>query len=371
MSVYRHQGSPFWHYDFEIDGHRFFGSTKRKARREAEAVERAEREKAQQSVKTAKAASSSLRLDDIAGRYWSEVGQHHAGARNTERQIGYLIDFFGKDKSITDIGDDDVAKLVARRRGDRNRNGELISPFTVNDATQQLRELFSRAKLWGVRFEHEPQWKRHWLKEPVERVRELVGDEGDRLEAATRDDYTPFFAFARASGLRLQECLLRWSEVDWDARQIRKTGKGGKPVSAPITDAIREIVWPLRGHHPEFVFTFVAQRDIDKTVKGKPYRFVAGQRYPITYSGVSTAWRRLRKRAGVEGFRFHDHRHDIGSKILRDTGNLKLVQKILNHSSIRSTVRYAHVLDEDVTSALNRYQNSRNEPRNISDRKIS
>ena len=42
----------------------------------------------------------------------------------------------------------------------------------------------------------------------------------ERIEAATRDDYLPFFRFAQATGLRLQECLLRWPEVDWDAGQI-------------------------------------------------------------------------------------------------------------------------------------------------------
>ena len=31
------------------------------------------------------------------------------------------------------------------------------------------------------------------------------------------------------------ECLLRWSEVDWGAGQIRKLGKGGRLVTRPIT----------------------------------------------------------------------------------------------------------------------------------------
>ena len=38
----------------------------------------------------------------------------------------------------------------------------------------RLKKLFTRAKLWGVTFAREPQWKRHWLAEPQERVRELV-----------------------------------------------------------------------------------------------------------------------------------------------------------------------------------------------------
>ncbi|MFZ0239236.1 MAG: site-specific integrase [Xanthobacteraceae bacterium] len=356
MSVFREKGSPFWRYDFQVGGHRFFGSTKSRNKREAQEIERSERETAKRHVAQVRAAATSLRLDDVAGRYWSEVGQHHAGKRNTERQLGYLIDFFGKDKLLTEVTDDDLTRLVAWRRGHRARNGALISAYTVNDTTEQLKKLFIRAKAWGVVFDREPQWRKHWLAEPQERVRELVGDEAERLEAATRADYAPFFGFVRASGLRQRECLLQWSEVDWGARQIRKRGKGDRLVTVPITPTIREILWPLRGHHPEHVFTYVAERSRDGRVQG--------QRYPLTYSGVQIAWRRLRKRAGVTGFRFHDFRHDLGSKLLRTTGNLKLVQRALNHSRIETTMRYAHVLDDEVADALERVQKSQNGPQN-------
>ena len=72
-------------------------------------------------------------------------------------------------------------------------------------------------------------------------------------------------------------------------------------------------------------------------------------------------WRRLRKRAGVTGFRFHDFRHDLGTKLLRETGNLKLVQRALNHADLKTTSRYAHVLDEEVADALERV--AKNKPR--------
>jgi hypothetical protein len=45
------------------------------------------------------------------------------------------------------------------------------------------------------------------------------------------------------------------------------------------------------------VFTFVSQRSLLTTNKLN--------RRPITRHGVQTYWRRLRLRAGVEGFRFH------------------------------------------------------------------
>ena len=50
---------------------------------------------------------------------------------------------------------------------------------------------------------------------------------------------------------------------------------------------------------------------------------------------------------GVKDFRFHGYRHDFGTK-LRDSGNLRLVQKAMNHRDIKDTMRYAHVLGEDV-----------------------
>lgn len=355
MSVYKPEGSPFYHYDFQWRGHRFHGSTKETGKREAEKVERLERERAKRHVEQVRAADASLRLDDVAGRYWIEKGQHHAGADNTWRQLGYILDFFGKDKLLTEITGSDIAKFVAWRRGHKRKGGALLSPFTVNDATEQLKKLFTRAKAWGVRFDHEPVWKDHWLSEPQERVRELREDEGDRLDAATRADLAPFFAFAKASGLRLRECLLRWSEVDWDNCRITKPGKGGRLVTVPVTSAIREILWPLREHHPDSVFTYAAIRTYGGRVKGK--------RYPLTLSGVKTAWRRLRKRAGVMSFRFHDFRHDLGTKLLRKTGNLKLVQRALNHADIKTTTRYAHVLDSEVAEAMESIAESRKKSR--------
>jgi integrase len=340
VSIRRDPRSPFWQYRFQIQGHIFFGSTKKANKREAEIVERQERERAKALVAQAEHARTSLRLDDVAGRYWTEHGQHLAGAAQAEGLLGILIEHFGKDKLITEISDDDVAKLVAWRRGHRSdKNKGFVSPFTVNHTTEQLRKLFTRAKLWGVRFNAEPKWTRHMLKVPAERVRELSDDEADKLDAVMRPDYASFFAFARASGLRLAECLLKWSEVE--GKQIVKLGKGGKRVTVPITSEIADILRPLRGHHPEFVFTYVRERGENK-----------GRRYPLNYDSVQTYWQRLRKLSGVSNFRIHDYRHDFATKLLRESHNLRLVQKALNHASIKTTTRYAHVLDSEVAEAM-------------------
>lgn len=361
MSVFKPKGSPYYHYDFQMRGRRFYGSTKRRNRREAAAVERGERERAKELLKIASGGVETLTIDVAAGRYWTEVGMHHADSAGTWRDLERLISYFGKDKRLADIRDDDVAQLVAWRRGHRvkaRRDGALVSPATVNrSVTQPLQKLFTRARRsWGIRFDREPDWRAHRLSEPQERVRELHNDEAARIDAAMRPDYEAFFDYARASGSRLRECLLRWSEVNWSAGQIRKTGKGGRLVTVPITPTIRAILWPLRGHHDEWVFTYVAERTRGGRVKGL--------RYPITYNGVKTQWRRLRARAKVEGFRFHDFRHDLATRMLRETGNLKLVQRALNHADIKTTVRYAHVQTDEVTAALEAAQKSRNKSQN-------
>jgi integrase len=374
MPVYKRKNTPFYVYDLQVNG-RFYGSTGAKSKREAERVEddlkRQAREQARKAAEAAEAHENGpLTLDVAAGRYWQEIGQHHAGSADTWRDLERLVAYFGPGKLLADITDDHVAKLVMWRRAQRvvqHRKkpakedaspAPLISPATVNRSTTGvLKKLFTRAKrAWGYSFPNEPRWKEHWLQEAGERVRELHDHEAEALDQAVRSDYEPWFSFARATGLRLRETLITWPQVNWQAGQIVTRGKGGKIVTTPITPTVRAILEPLKGHHPEYVFTYVAQRRHNPRT-GE--RLVKGQRYPITYSGAKSAWKTMRTRSGITGFRFHDVRHDVGTKLLRATGNLKLVQRALNHADLKTTTRYAHVLDEEVGQALDLLARSR------------
>ncbi|AEH79690.1 site-specific integrase/recombinase [Sinorhizobium meliloti SM11] len=366
MSVYKPKNSPYYHFDFQVAGVRYHGSTETANRREAEAREKIERDKAKAAAKASKNASGGpLTIAVATGRYWSEVGERHANSETTWTDINRLVDYFGPTKLLSDISDDDVAKLVQWRRSQNAWGREqtkdekpmrLVSAATVNRSTTLvLKKIFTRAKrTWKYEFPIEPSWRDHWLQEPKERVRELKATEGAAIELATRSDFQPIFDFVRATGLRLEECILRWSEVDWQTGWITKTGKGGRMVKTAITSTVRDILLPLRGHHPEFVFTYQAARTRTgkASYKGDGEGRKKGDRYPITYSGLKTQWKRIRAKAKVEDFRFHDFRHDLATKLLRKTGNLKTVQKALSHADIKTTTRYAHVLDEEVAEAL-------------------
>jgi integrase len=376
MSVYKSKNTPCYVYNFKVGGRRFYGSTGTKSKREAERVEAdLKRQAREQARRQAQAHENGpLTLDVAAGRYWQEVGQHHAGNADTWRDLERLVAYFGPGKLLADITDDHVAKLVMWHRAQRVVHYRkkpakedappppLISPATVNRSTTEvLKKLFTRAKrAWGYTFKHEPRWKEHMLKEPEERVRELHGHEAEALDQAVRSDYEPWLSFARATGLRLRETLITWSQVNWQAGQIVTRGKGGKLVTTPITPTVRAILEPLKGQHPESVFTYVAERT--RVCPRTGVKVIKGLRYPITYSGAKSLWKRTRKRSGVKGLRFHDLRHDVGTKLLRATGNLKLVQRALNHADLKTTTRYAHVLDEEVGQALDLVAKSRRSP---------
>jgi integrase len=297
-------------------------------------------------------------IDDVAARLWNEQAQYDADPEATETNFARLIDYFGKTRSLTEIDHAAAKKMVAWRRGHRIKrraDAPLISNSTVNRSSSKvLQRFFSFAKAEGAQFDREPKWTELLLPEPEERVRELQEEEVVAFEDAMRTDYEPFFQFVRASGMRQKECItLRWSEVNFATRQIVRLGKGGRRVVFPITESIRQILFPLQGQHPERVFTYVAVYGNKRLGRAR------GERYPLTVAGAKSAWQRMRDKAGVKDFRFHDYRHDFGTKLLRETGNLKLVQKALNHRDIKSTLRYAHVLDADVASAVEALAKSR------------
>ncbi|OBQ67790.1 tyrosine-type recombinase/integrase [Mesorhizobium erdmanii] len=367
MSVYKSPKSPFYGYDFQLDGRRFFGSTKARNKKEAEAIERQIRAKAKEDIeREKKTGNGPMTFDVAAGRYWSEVGQHHRGSshKNTWHYLELLTQFFGNHVRLEDITDADVSALIAWRRThtlrgkteDKDGNPvPTVSNSTVNRTTVVvLKAIFTRAKrTWKYPLPVEPDWRSHWLEMPDERVRELDDKEAEALDGSVRNDYALWFEFARLTGLRRNETLIRWKNVT--LKQIVTTGKRGRKVTAQITPSVRAILDRCMGHHTEWVFTYVCQRPVGGKVKGK--------RYPITPEGAKSQWRRLKQRSGVADFRFHDIRHDVATKLLRKTGNMRLVQKALNHSNIATTARYAHVLDDEVADAMENLARSRKNSR--------
>lgn len=350
MSVYRPKDkdgnftSPFYVYDFQLQRRRFHGNTGCREKRKAQEVEREEREKAKAQLKReAEGGTAPMTIDEAAGLFWTERGQFYRGnAQKTfKAALAWIVEKAGPNRLLPSFSNRLVADLIAQRRG------EGVSNATVNrTVTEPLRRIMRRAEdAWDQKVP-KINWHKHLLEEPKERTRELSRTEEENVFKALPDDYQTVVRFALLSGFRLAECVgLKWSDIDWHARTISVVGKGGKPATIPLSKDLRELLFPLQGRHPEVVFTYVVRRP-RKGIRLK------GEICPITYEGTKIAWRRAIEKAGVKDFRFHDNRHTAATRLLRSSGNLRAVQKLLRHEDIATTTKYAHVTDDDLREAM-------------------
>ncbi len=65
-------------------------------------------------------------------------------------------------------------------------------------------------------------------------------------------------------------------------------------------------------------------------------------------------WYRVRREAGIEDVRLHDLRHTVASQAALNGVPLTVVARLLGHSTVRTTLRYAHVGDHEVEAAAER-----------------
>lgn len=241
---------------------------------------------------------------------------------------------------MADLTNADLARFVATRRAH-------ASNATVNRHLQML----GRALRYMGRV-HKAQMPDIDLKaaetpEPVERIRELSQDEQKRLFEHLRPDLHAFVKFALMTGARLSTITeLRWSDIDQSTRRMTFRLKGGTSMQFPISPEISALLSALPKselpEHRRFVFTFEV-----KNRKGNPRRKIVPNG-----GGLMEDFRAALDAADIENFRFHDLRHTFATRLLRRTGNLKLVSRLLGHTSVDTTTRYAHVLDNDLADAL-------------------
>ena len=358
--LYKRKTSPFFWYEFEIDNRRFSRSTRTATRNEAERIEREARQQALSELSQARAGvpkpGAPLMINIAAQKYWEQHGCRLVRPDQVEKALAWLVETLGPNTPIKDIGNPEVAELVAKRRGElvvnvsaakgratdakrRKRRARApvkrVSPATVNrTVVEPLRKLLH----WCRDVLEQPtrpiKWGRHRQGEPQARKRIMkAGEEEAALLAALAPKYHPLVRIKARIGPRIFEMIkLKWTDIDWGLMHIYIEGKGGSRESVPIPSDVRDIHWALPRPHARV--------------------FVHEDGTPMTYSAVNSAWKRACRKAGIQDLRVHDLRHTAGTNLLSKSGNLALVQRMLRHKDIRSTLRYAHAQDGDLRAAL-------------------
>ena len=175
--------------------------------------------------------------------------------------------------------------------------------------------------------------------DPNKKERFLSQDEAQSLYIAVQASVNPMLQYIVPmlilTGARKREVLdAKWEEFDLDRRQWRvSVTKAGKPRYIPLSDGVVQLLSTMPHDNDTWVFPN------PKTEKP----FVS-----IFYS-----WNTARKKAGLADVRIHDLRHSFASFLVNAGRSLYEVQKILGHTQIKTTQRYAHLSQDTLCEAAN------------------
>ena len=235
---------------------------------------------------------------------------------------------------IVDVTRADIARL---------HHGARHIPYQANRTLGVLSKMFTLCEVWGLRPDgsnpcrHVPKYREEkrerFLSGPELR---RLGDTLARIEAEGLEPAPVIAAFRLLllTGCRLGEIqTLQWSFVTARYMDLPDSKTGARRV--PLPPAARAILDALpRQEGNPYVIT--------GTVPGQPI------------SDLQKPWRRIRAEADLPDVRIHDLRHTYASNAVADGMPIQMVGKLLGHTQLQTTMRYAHLADDPVLKAAER-----------------
>ena len=227
------------------------------------------------------------------------------------------------------------------------------SHSTANRYLATLSALFKWAKRTGLVDRNPVRDVERFSEKGTARELYLTAEEAQALLRASTDAYRPVMTFAIGTGCRRGEILsLLWRDVDLDKAEVyirsenSKTHKG-RPV--PLPPGIVEMLRALR--HEQRVRHIGGEDHVFRWHMGKPWTEKLAYSH---YLRAVKACAELPKHK--RGVRFHDLRHTYASLALQNGVPLPTISRILGHSCLQTTMRYAHWCPDDRTEAAERIQ---------------
>ena len=215
-------------------------------------------------------------------------------------------------------------------------------PYQANRCVEVVSKMFSLAELWGLRPDGSNP-RKHIKKYPEEkRERFLSAGEMRRLGEVLREMQDERIELPSAilavrllilTGCRLGEIMtLKWDYVDVPAKALRlpdsKTGAKTVLLGQPAVELLMSA----------------------KRTESNPW-VIAGTIEGQRLSDLQPFWQRVRARAGLKDVRLHDLRHTFASTAVAAGQGLPMIGKLLGHTQVQTTARYAHLAADPVKAA--------------------
>jgi len=219
------------------------------------------------------------------------------------------------------------------------------APGMSNKGVVLLKYMFNLAIKWetpGVKLNPAVGIK---LYEEIGRERYLTAEETQRLLSALEKSRSKQLKYIVSLllllGCRKRELLdSRWTDFDLERRNWRiPMSKSGKARHVPLSLAAIEILDKL----PRW--------------EGCPY-VIPNPRTLLPFEQIHRPWDTVRKAAGLPDVRMHDLRHSMASNMVNSGQSLFLVSKVLGHTTLRMTERYAHLSQETLLAAVDAAANA-------------
>lgn len=169
-------------------------------------------------------------------------------------------------------------------------------------------------------------------RKPRPRPRPLSAEDAAHSLAAASGDLRAWLLLGRYAGLRAHE-IAKFSGQDIDSTSLYVLGKGGQAAVLPT----HPVLWDLAQRYPRRGFWFPSQR-------------AEGHQ---TGHNVTMRISRHFARLGIEGSS-HRNRHLYGTNLLRQGANLRVVQELMRHADLTTTLLYLGVDELEKIAAINR-----------------
>lgn len=156
--------------------------------------------------------------------------------------------------------------------------------------------------------------------------------------------------FALNTGLRVSELTglnvgdVVNGRIRRELKIRREIAKGKRERTVPLNKKAREAIRELLEYNEERRYP---QEQDDPL-------FVSKRRRRISSRQVENIIKQLKKDSEIDvDITPHTLRHTFATRVYNKTGNLRIVQTLLGHSSIKTTEIYTHVRREDLEKAVN------------------
>jgi len=236
----------------------------------------------------------------------------------------HLLPFFGK-FTLDQISAYMIEEFKAKKLK------TALSPKSINKFLSNLRTALNMAQEWGL-LSSVPRIK--LLKVPPQKFDYLLPEEANFLLDNTQGLWHDMILLALKTGLRFGEIIaLNWEDIDFPhklltvrhsiVRGIMGSPKSNKIRYIPIADSLSAMLW--------------------EKSKNEDYIFTLGNNKPLKQIYCLKMLDRICKNLKMRKIGWHIFRHSFASHLANNGISMKVIQELLGHSDITTTMRYAHL----------------------------